>query len=611
MLIVLSALLSPTLSAAAPASNLLWLMSDSFDGRFFDPSAPQWDQVDLPNLRALAAKGSNFVRTYANSPQCVPSRCSMMTGRHTHHIGAWSNSMGLAHRFNDSTAARGRSCASAFNVTDCEATRDQPVVSPTDEHCKTAWNQSICEQIKSWQPNVSTATPDILRGLRNGGVDVAVFGKVDIGFGFLEEFENATVDGWHGGAMMSVQTRSADIRGPTKPDPRDMTSTTNDNVHGEDWTMVDRCLEWLGGHDAARDGWLLHCSLNIPHPPFQTNATWLSRVNASAVGVPASFTDVASMHPADAYATISKNVAGQFSADEVTRVRRVYAAMCAETDYLMGRVLDAAAATGHLGARTFVLFNSDHGEMAMEHRQVWKNPPSMPFHALPCLFNSDHGEMAMEHRQVWKNTMYEGSSRVPMMLAGPGVPAGARVTQLTQLLDVYPTLLHIFGQAAPAGMALDGASLLDAEALSARQHVVSQYHSNMINTGTFMLRTADGYKYLAFGTSPRGLETADAYPPQLFDVESDPDELVDLARKGGHEGLLAELDAQLRAVVDYPAADAQAKAVDHWLFDQWYVLANHTADLEETWREAYSQGGNFSKVAWAKEWKKAQAWMQL
>ena len=43
--------------------------------------------------------------------------------------------------------------------------------------------------------------------------------------------------------------------------------------------------------------------------------------------------------------------------------------MCAETDYLMGRVLDAANRTGHLD-NTYVVFLSDHGEMNMEHRQV-------------------------------------------------------------------------------------------------------------------------------------------------------------------------------------------------------------------------------------------------
>ena len=58
---------------------------------------------------------------------------------------------------------------------------------------------------------------------------------------------------------------------------------------------------------------------------------------------------------------------------------------------------------------------------------------------------SDHGEMNMEHRQVWKNSMYEASERVPLIIAGPGVPAGAVVTNLTSLLDLYPTLMGMVG----------------------------------------------------------------------------------------------------------------------------------------------------------------------
>ena len=49
-----------------------------------------------------------------------------------------------------------------------------------------------------------------------------------------------------------------------------------------------------------------------------------------------------------------------------------YYAMCAETDFLLGRVLDALRDSGEYD-NTYIVFVSDHGEMNMEHRQVWKN----------------------------------------------------------------------------------------------------------------------------------------------------------------------------------------------------------------------------------------------
>ena len=590
----LSALPPKTTMAAVSAStgpptsvNLLWLVSDSFDGRFFDEKAPQWQQVALPNLRSIAANGTNFVRAYSNSPQCVPSRSSMMTGRHTHHIGAWSNVMGLAHRY-QSEGGAAPDCENAWNETGCQALLADDEDLDVDKACKASWSPSICAQMKQWQPEVNAATPDVLRALRNAGIDVHVYGKVDIGLGFLEEFPNATqdgfrVDGEYG--MMNVVTRSADIHGATMADPRDITETNN-TKHIRDYDMTDRCVEFFERHNPNEHGWLLYCSLNIPHPPFRTNATWLARVNASAVGLPASFTSadrIGKMHPADQYSVISKNVTGKFSIEEILTTRRVYAAMCMETDYLLGRVLDAAASSGHLNPLTYVLFLSDHGEMAMEHRQVWKN------------------------------SMYEGSSRVPILLSGPRVAAGARVSGLTSLVDVYPTLLDIFGVPSPAAIALDGTSLLDASALSERQGVVSQYHSNMANTGTFMLRTADGFKYIAYGTSPLGLQRAADFPPQLFHVESDPDELHDLASGGALPAnvtaKLAKLDAALRTVVDYPAADTQAKAIDHWLFEQWYDPVNRASEMEASFKVAY--GSQFTAEVWKHEWTKAQAWISL
>lgn len=64
--------------------NIVFLMADSMDGRVVDSGTPQSASVELPFLRDFfAEKGTSFVRTYSNSPQCVPSRASMCTGRRT------------------------------------------------------------------------------------------------------------------------------------------------------------------------------------------------------------------------------------------------------------------------------------------------------------------------------------------------------------------------------------------------------------------------------------------------------------------------------------------------------------------------------------------------
>lgn len=57
------------------------------------------------------------------------------------------------------------------------------------------------------------------------------------------------------------------------------------------------------------------------------------------------------------------------------------------------------------------------------------------------LFTSDHGDLAMEHRQFYKMSMFEGSSHVPLLIMGPGVKSGFEISLPVSLVDIYPTVL--------------------------------------------------------------------------------------------------------------------------------------------------------------------------
>ena len=186
---------------------------------------------------------------------------------------------------------------------------------------------------------------------------MALFGKVDIGAGVLRRFGPApTQDGYHGGASLPIVTRAADVRRPTKPNPLELVNDHAAHVHPEDWKVRvsrhlatsrhvspgmassrhvsprltwydlispclatsrhvshlqvhDRCSEWLRAKgDASRSSgggggppWFLYCSLNIPHPAFRTNATWLHAVDEAAVRAsPPAWPAEGSMHPYDA-----------------------------------------------------------------------------------------------------------------------------------------------------------------------------------------------------------------------------------------------------------------------------------------------------------------------
>jgi N-acetylglucosamine-6-sulfatase len=75
------------------------------------------------------------------------------------------------------------------------------------------------------------------------------------------------------------------------------------------------------------------------------------------------------------------------------------------------------------------------------------------------LFTSDNGFFHGEHRVPFGKVMvYEPSIRVPLVMRGPGVPAGERRRQLVTNADLAPTILEAAG-AVPAGRVPDGRSL--------------------------------------------------------------------------------------------------------------------------------------------------------
>jgi hypothetical protein len=76
-------LASPLLAAAATPPSIIFLLSESLDGRLLRPDSP----AKIPNIRALLAGGSvRFDTAYSNNPVCAPSRSSLWSGRAPHKI---------------------------------------------------------------------------------------------------------------------------------------------------------------------------------------------------------------------------------------------------------------------------------------------------------------------------------------------------------------------------------------------------------------------------------------------------------------------------------------------------------------------------------------------
>merc|ERR1711971_218865 len=186
-----------------------------------------------------------------------------------------------------------------------------------------------------------------------------------------------------------------------------------------------------------------------------------------------------------------------------------------------------------------------------------------------------------------------GSSRIPLFFTyTPLIAQNRLVHNLTATIDLLPTLIQL-GGGKPA-TDISGFSLLDlltktSETAETSQqqrpsYVTSQYHSNMGNTGSFMVRKAQ-WKYIQFGHFLRAFAN---YQPQLFDVDADAQELHDVSNLTQNADVVSELEAILAAEFNYEYVDCIAKFNDFVLFEEFQWKANNKSALQTKLKSAYS-----------------------
>jgi choline-sulfatase len=144
------------------------------------------------------------------------------------------------------------------------------------------------------------------------------------------------------------------------------------------------------------------------------------------------------------------------------------------------------------------------------------------------LFVSDHGDMLGERGLWFKMSFYEGSARVPMMIAAPGITPGL-ITDPVSNIDVCPTLCDLAGlsmqEVAPWTA---GESLIPLTTGVKRQTPVRMEYAAEASYAPMVSLRQDQWKYNRCALDP----------DQLFDLENDPRELVNLADDPEHADIL-------------------------------------------------------------------------
>ncbi|TWT58452.1 Arylsulfatase [Thalassoglobus neptunius] len=176
------------------------------------------------------------------------------------------------------------------------------------------------------------------------------------------------------------------------------------------------------------------------------------------------------------------------------------------------------------------------------------------------LFTSDHGDMFGQHGLWGKRLFYEGAANVPMILVPPAGQSddacGHVDSRLVGLQDVMPTLLEMCAIDVPDSC--DGRSMT-----SSQERNVLYGECNEGATATRMIRR-DQFKLIYY---------AAGNVFQLFDLDADPNETVDLSRSASHAEVLDDLKTHLREHLH--GSDAE------WLDDndEWVGLSNDQPPL--------------------------------
>jgi choline-sulfatase len=287
-----------------------------------------------------------------------------------------------------------------------------------------------------------------------------------------------------------------------------------------DRRITAAACEWLRreGSKDPEQPWLLFVSLVCPHFPLSAPPEFFDLYPPERMPLPRLHRQAPS-HPVLRALRQSMNYGDYFDEEKTRIARSAYYGLCSFLDDNIGKILATLEACGLVGD-TRVIYTSDHGDN-IGNRDLWG-----------------------------KSVMYEEAVAVPMIMAGPDMPEARVVTTPVSLVDAAPTFIECLGETPSAeAQSLPGESLLRiaTEPGPRERTIFAEYHAAASITAAYMVRVGR-WKYVHYV----------GYPPQLFDLEGDPEETNDLGSASTHADIRAQCETELRRIVDPEAANALA-----------------------------------------------------
>mmetsp|Transcript_23758 Transcript_23758/g.74238 ORF Transcript_23758/g.74238 Transcript_23758/m.74238 type:complete len:515 (-) Transcript_23758:28-1572(-) len=481
----LAAVLVAARAARARPPSILFLMPDQWRHDW----DTRLDELDVPNLRSLAADGTRFEQAYVQAVVCAPSRSCMASLRDYDACGVATN---------------------AANDYDVEIPTYFSALQDAGYHTMSTGKDDLTKaSALGYLLNHSTRNAsDTYHAKELGFSDsIRYSGKNDVISTYPEPHEaygymlNASTVQLDNGTTVNAYAAHAACHGKAGVDPTlcDAASFPQ-NLYEDDWT-AQNAVTLLDRAPADRP-FMLWVSFPGPHPPFATTAA----MHASTVNRTWPLAVDEQKTPRRAQCEDAGGGPGK------PRTRCNYAAEIENLDRLFGTVLDAAT----------------------------KRDPNI----IACAF-SDHGEMLDDHDDQDKSKPWQGAVAVPLICAGPGISRNRTVAAPAAIYDLGATALDWAGATQPPNTtACSMRGLLEGEDESKRNRtiVLSGLRETSWNEPDprFDFRLAVGafgnttYKYVCCSgicpgsPSTAPLPDADNYTRALYDTVADPFDMTDV-----------------------------------------------------------------------------------
>ncbi len=501
----------------AKARNILFVMFDQLRWDYL--SCAGHPHLQTPNIDRLAARGVRFSRAYIQSPICGSSRMSTYTGRYVHSHGASWNGIPLKvgeMTLGDHLRKAGMGC---WLVGKTHMRADAEGMA----RLGLAPDSLIGARVAECGFDVFERDD----GMRPEGPD----GFYDDGgaLRYNEYLRSRGYEGdnpWHDYANSGIDDDGNVLSGwflKNSAEPANIAEEDSETPY-----LTGRGMAFI---DRAESPWLCHLSYIKPHWPYVVPEPYRSMYDARHVIPPVrSQQEFDDAHPI-LKAMMTNPVGRAFSRQDVRdAVIPAYMGLVKQADDQMGRLFGWLQETGRMDD-TMVVLTSDHGDFLGDH---WM------------------GE---------KTFFHDASTRVPLIVYDPSPEAdatrGTVCDALVESIDLVPTFIETAGGEIPNHI-VEGRSLVPvlhglAED-TGRDYVICEYdYSATPLADRLGVGVRDAVLFMIATRRWKLIHCEGGFRPLLFDLETDPGELVDLGDSREHAAVIEDLYDRLFAWARRPS----------------------------------------------------------